>query len=309
MKIPGSVSSACFTIRVICSLSRLPFLTVGILPFLLGTMIAVQDGFLISVPVFFLGIAGTICIMLAAYYAGEYYDQIEDGLGNPAEKSRFAGGSLVIQKGLVNPEKVRRATIPVLLVALVIGLVLWLICQTGPLTLPLGLLGMAGGYLYSAQPVRWVTRGLGELWIAFCYGWLAPAAAYYLQTGDFSVWQTMISIPVAASISAVIIINEFPDYYADKKAGKRNLLVRFGLKKGAILYGLCIIITVLFSGILLGYISAPLLLAPVLIGGSILLFGIQKGLYLYPDFREKMCCGTILLFCLVNIIFITAGMR
>ncbi len=308
MKIPGYVSSACFTIQVICSLSRLPFLIVGILPFLLGTVVAVQNGFLLSVPVFLLGIAGTICIMLAAYYAGEYYDQVEDGLGNPAEKSRFAGGSLVIQKGLVNQEKVRGATILVLLVALVIGLILWFIYHTGPLTLPLGLLGMAGGYLYSAQPVRWVTRGLGEIWIAFSYGWLAPAAAYYLQTGGFSLWLTMISIPVAASISAVIIINEFPDYHADKKAGKRNLLVRLGFKRGAILYCLCIMITILFTAILLWSISASILMTPVLIGGFILLFGIQKNLNLHPVFREKMCGGTILLFCLVNIIFIMAGM-
>lgn len=47
-----------------------------------------------------------------------------------------------------------------------------------------------------------------------------------------------ISLPIAFTIFNVILINEFPDYSADKEFGKKNLVVRFGKKKMSKLYAL-----------------------------------------------------------------------
>jgi len=62
----------------------------------------------------------------------------------------------------------------------VIGLILQFYYKTGPWTIPLGVIGMITGFFYSTPPPRWVKRGIGELLIGFCYGWLPVAAAFYL---------------------------------------------------------------------------------------------------------------------------------
>jgi 1,4-dihydroxy-2-naphthoate octaprenyltransferase len=97
---------------------------------------------------------------------------------------------------------------------------------------------MVGGFFYSTRPVRWVSRGWGELWIAFCYGWLPVAVGYYLQAGRIAPLVHWLSAPIGLTIFNVILLNEFPDYPADLAAGKTNLAVRLGPERAAYLYSL-----------------------------------------------------------------------
>ncbi len=144
------------------AMARPPFHLVGVLPFVLGA----------------------IFIMLATYCGGEYWDYQEDHLSKEEGKSKFAGGSGVIPGGILPRKSAFYASLISLSIAVVIGFILQFPLHSGVLTLPLGTVGALGGFLYSARPVRWVKRGLGELWIAFCYGWLTVAASYYLQTSN-----------------------------------------------------------------------------------------------------------------------------
>lgn len=277
-------------------LSRLPFHIVGVLPFILGTLLAIHDGYQMQTTVLGLGILGTVFIMLATYYSGEFFDQEEDTQSGKTEKSRFSGGSQAIQRGLVHPDHVIWAALIALGIAGIIGIIIWLGLGTGPLTIPLGALGMAGGFLYSAKPVRWVSRGLGEVWIAFCYGWLPVAAAYYLQSGTIPISVTSISIPIACSIFAVILMNEFPDYEVDKETGKRNLLVRLGPQRGAVLYAVACIGAVIAAGFLSIHIQSGFIyLIPAILLGILLSILMLKGEWKSVSLREWLCGGTFLL--------------
>jgi 1,4-dihydroxy-2-naphthoate octaprenyltransferase len=182
------------------------------------------------------GVADVVLIMLATYYAGEYWDQAEDALAGELGRSRFSGGSGVIQRGLLPRRTPLIASIVSLVLAVAVTLVLQFIYDTGPWTLALATVGMVGGFFYSTRPVRWVGRGWGELWIALCYGWLPVAVGYYLQTGTIHSIVHWVSLPIALTIFDVILLNEFPDYAADRAARKGNLLVRFGPVAGARLY-------------------------------------------------------------------------
>ena len=218
------------------ALSRPPFHTVGILPFVLGTILARYQQGTFHLPVLIWGIAGVMLIMLVTYYAGEYWDYYEDHLSARLNPSKFAGGSRVIQRGVLPRHFARNASFVCLVLALCVGIILQFGYRTGPWTLPLGILGLLGGFFYSARPVRWVSTGFGEIWIAFCYGWLPIAASYYLQTGSISPLVHWLALPVGLSIFNVILLNEFPDYGADQTAGKKNMMVRFGPKKASHLY-------------------------------------------------------------------------
>jgi 1,4-dihydroxy-2-naphthoate octaprenyltransferase len=223
-------------IQALFALSRPPFHTVGVLPFVLGTILAYYQESVFSWAILIWGIVGVVLIMLATYYAGEYWDFREDELSARTYPSKFAGGSRVIQRGILPRHFARNASFFCLILALGVGIILQFVYHTGPFTLPLGIVGILGGFFYSARPVRWVSTGFGEVWIAFCYGWLPIAAAYYLQTGYISSLVHWLAIPVGLSIFNVILLNEFPDYEADQKTDKKNILVRGGAKKASHIY-------------------------------------------------------------------------
>ena len=220
------------------ALSRPPFHSVGVLPFVLGGVLAWRLDGAFRWDVCAWGTLGVVLVMLATYYAGEYWDYTEDTLSARLGPSRFAGGSRVLQHGLLPRRAALWASLVSLLLALGVGLILQLGYRTGPWTIPLGILGMMGGFFYSTRPVRWVSTGIGELWIAFCYGWLPVAVGYYLQVGRIAPLVHWLAIPTGLTIFNVILLNEFPDYPADREAGKRNLLVRLGPERGSVLYSL-----------------------------------------------------------------------
>lgn len=218
------------------SLSRPPFHTVGILPFCLGTLLAWRMDRLFQIDIFALGLLAVILIMLSTYQAGEYFDQREDAISKAFFPNRFAGGSGVMPAGRTSGEVPLWTSFMAIIGAGVIGLVLQFFYHTGPFTLLLGALGALPGFFYSTRPIRLVETGWGECFIGFCYGWLPVAAAFYIQTAYLHPLIHWLSVPIALSIFNVILINEFPDYEADRQVDKRNLLVRLGPSRGKIIY-------------------------------------------------------------------------
>lgn len=218
------------------SLSRPPFHTVGVLPFCLGTLLALRLENVFRLDVFALGTFAVVLIMLSTYHAGEYYDIREDTISKKIFPSRFAGGSGVMPAGRVSGKVPLWTSIAAITAAGLIGALLQFYYKTGPYTFFLGVLGAFPGFFYSTRPVRLVATGLGECFIGFCYGWLPVAASFYIQAGYIHPMVNWLSIPIAASIFNVILVNEFPDYEGDVESRKRNLLVRFGKSGGKIIY-------------------------------------------------------------------------
>jgi 1,4-dihydroxy-2-naphthoate octaprenyltransferase len=225
-------------LRAWFALSRPPFHSVGVLPFILGAVLAWHHTATFHWGIFVWGTIGVVLVMLATYYAGEYWDQREDSLSAALGRSRFAGGSRVLQAGLLPRQSARWASVTALLLALVVALLLQLGYGTGPLTLPFCVLGLLGGFFYSTRPIRWVATGIGELWIGFCYGWLPVAVGYYLQVGHIASLVHWLAIPVGLTIVNVILLNEYPDYPADLVSRKANLVVRLGRRRASFLYAM-----------------------------------------------------------------------
>lgn len=223
-------------IKAWVGLSRPPFHTVGILPFILGTILAYRINSNFSIEIFILGVLGVILIMLSTYHSGEYFDYRGDMISNRLHNNQFAGGTRVLLAGKMSPLVPLWTSIIAIIIAAAIGLFLQFILKTGPCTLLLGFLGAFPGFFYSTEPIRLVKRGIGEIFIGFCYGWLPVASAYYIQTGTIHPIIHWLAIPIGLTVFNVILLNEFPDYEADKATDKRNLLYRIGKQKGLVLY-------------------------------------------------------------------------
>jgi 1,4-dihydroxy-2-naphthoate octaprenyltransferase len=274
------------------ALSRLPFHSVGVLPFILGAVLAWRLEGAFRWDVFAWGTLGVVLVMLATYYAGEYWDYAEDSLSARLTPSRFAGGSRVLQRGLLPRRAPLWASVVSLLLAIGVALILQLGYRTGPWTIPFAAVGLLGGFFYSTRPVRWVSTGWGELWIAFCYGWLPVAVGYYLQVGEIAPLVHWLAVPIGLTIFNVILLNEFPDYSADLEAGKANLTVRLGQERASLVYGLTSLgswVAMLFSlgrGVPIGALWFYL---PVLAISLILVVLVMRGRWRDRATLEKLC--------------------
>jgi 1,4-dihydroxy-2-naphthoate octaprenyltransferase len=215
-------------------LSRIPFLSVGLLPLILGFVLAWRRGYQGPPGLYLLSIFVTLLIMWMTYYLGEKNDLEGDRINRSFNP--YSGGSRVLVHGSLP------ASVPLfwgygcLTAAVFGGLYLFYHYRTGVWTLVLGGVGILSGLTYSSKPFRWAHRGMGEILIGFCYSWLPIATGFYLLAGFFDPMALLLSIPVGVSIFNVILINEFPDEEADRAVGKRNLVVRHGKEKMADLY-------------------------------------------------------------------------
>ncbi|NWG11223.1 prenyltransferase [Candidatus Bathyarchaeota archaeon] len=284
-------------LRALLVLSRPAFHSVGVVPFILGTVLSWRLDGTFNWEIFALGTLGVVFIMLATYYAGEYWDFKEDALSARSGSSRFAGGSQILQRGLLSRYVAFWASIVGVVLALAVGFVLQFGYQTGQWTLFFGVLGIFGGFFYSTRPVRWVSRGWGEIWIAFCYGWLPVAVGYYLQTGTIALVIHWMAIPIGFTIFNVILLNEFPDYEADLSAKKTNLAVRLGLERASLLYSFVNVgsLVAMFFSVSQG---VPLQILwfylPIMLLSLVLVALMMRGYWQNRAILERMCAANLI---------------
>ena len=295
------------------TLVRLGATARGVLPFLLGAVIAWSQGSPISLAILFLSSVAVICIMLMTFLVNEYYDYEGDIINK--EFHRLSGGSRVLAMGLLPRRQSLIAAYVCLTIAVIIGLLLQFYYKTGPLTIPLGVVAIFIGYFYTARPIKLAYRGLGEPAIWFSCGWLATFTGYYLQTGHFDAVTTLAALPGATSVFLLILMNEVPDINSDRAVGKKTLAVRLGREKTAILYSLALIlcylniVAIIFFGVpaITGFLS--IVLVPLIVWNvkTIKQHGLVK-----TEILESLSLRTMLIDHLITIIytvgFIVAGL-
>jgi 1,4-dihydroxy-2-naphthoate polyprenyltransferase len=123
--------------------------------------------------------------------------------------------------------------------------------------------GVVLSLFYTAPPLRFVHRGLGEIVVALGFGPIMVLGAYFVQAQEYALEPLLASIPVGILIALVLYVNEVPDRPADAAAGKRTLPVR--LPKDVVVNGYAAAVAVAFGLIavfaLAGWIVRPALIA------------------------------------------------
>jgi 1,4-dihydroxy-2-naphthoate octaprenyltransferase len=158
------------------------------------------------------------------------------------ERNRFSGGTQVLQAGRIDRRRVVWVAVAALVLAAAAGVYAVLASRQWYL-LPLGFFGLACGALYSVPPIRLVRRGVGEVLIGVCYGWLPVSVGFLLQAGHLPWSVSVISLPVSLTVFNIILLNEVPDHPADCCVDKRNLVVRFGRQAAAWIYAVANLLT------------------------------------------------------------------
>jgi 1,4-dihydroxy-2-naphthoate octaprenyltransferase len=267
--------------------TRPAFFVASILPVLVGTAWAATAYDRFDPLLFALALAATAL----AHAATNVYNDIGDDLigadaGNDERLYPYTGGSRFIQTGLMSRAQMSRLAIGLAALALLLGAMLTLL--RGPGVVLLGAAGLALGLLYSLPRVQLSARGVGELAVAIGLGVLPVLGAVWLQAGAIDVGAMLVCVPVSAWVAAIIVINEVPDIESDRRAGKRTLVVRWGVGGARWIYGcltgialLAAVLAVARHALPMWYLLAAAALAAA---GTKAMLGMRRG----PDERARL---------------------
>jgi 1,4-dihydroxy-2-naphthoate octaprenyltransferase len=242
--------------------TRLPFLSATIVPVLLGILIAARNGAFDPLTAV-LTLIGASCVQLGLNVANDVFDTAQGADDANVTPTKYSGGSRVIQYGLVSFRRMASLATIFYVAAGVIGLLL-LALRGSPALLLIGVVGFVVSLGYTAPPLKFVYRGLGEIAVAIGFGPLMLLGAYVVQTRGVLTWEPFIaSLPIALLVALILYVNEIPDRRGDSRAGKRTLPVR--LSKGAVIAGYRLAAlaayVILVLGVLAGLLPIPALLA------------------------------------------------
>jgi 1,4-dihydroxy-2-naphthoate octaprenyltransferase len=219
----------------------LPFLLAGCLPLWVGALLAGVSGLPVRPWVLGASALAVVALILGAFAAREVFCP---GAGRcPAWRLTFA----------------RRPEIPAyaaLAVAAVLGFALQFGWRTGDFTIPLGGLGILGGYFSFAPPLAWHRRGLGEALGGFCFGLLTVAAGLYLQCGQLLTEVLLYGLPLSFTGFNLFLVYGFPG--PEAAPGSRTLAARLEPLTGALLYTIFNVLTIIGLVLILIFPAASL---------------------------------------------------
>jgi 1,4-dihydroxy-2-naphthoate octaprenyltransferase len=193
----------------------------------LGACFALKDGPL-SIAWLAATVLGIFFIEVAKNASGEIFD-FDSGTDlavKEEDRSPFSGGKRVLVDGLLTRGQTKAIAVAAYALGVASGLAIVAFRQWNVVWL--GMAGVGLAYFYHAPPLKLSYRGLGELAVALCYGPLIAVGTYLVQRGNVRAGIVWASVPLGLMIGAFLWVCEFPDYLADREAGKRNLVVRLG---------------------------------------------------------------------------------
>jgi len=247
---------------------RLHFIPTSVLPALLGSVIAWENAGDFHPGYFILVLLGVTLNHLGINMIDDVFDYLHaaDRL-SPEGKNPYSGGSGVLTEGKLGHRSVLSAAAACF--AVTAGIALYLAAAVGWPVLVFAGIGIFSSVFYTAPPVRYGYRGLGELGLLVNFGPVIVLGAYYVQAKTLALEPLAVSLLPGFLMGAMIVVNEIPDIGNDRRAKKNTLVVRLGARRAVTLYGTgllaaygTLVLSVLFGaaspGALLGLAGAPL---------------------------------------------------
>lgn len=187
-----------------------------------------------NLPLFLVAQGFVTTLHLATHYSNEFFDLRADRLN--ATFTRWTGGSRVLVDGRLPPSAA--LAIALLMVACFLtGLAYtwWaqpqLFSEVPRACWLLALGAVVLAWEYSAPPLRFTSRGLGEAVVASMLCVIVPTMGFLLQRGVPSLALGLAALPLCGTQYARMMVMNMPDARGDEAGGKRTLVVRLGVER------------------------------------------------------------------------------
>jgi 1,4-dihydroxy-2-naphthoate octaprenyltransferase len=175
-----------------------------------------------------LALVVSLALIVGVNYANDYSDGIR---GTDDER---AGPLRLVGSKLAAPRAVLAVALASLGVAGVAGVALALL--TAPWLVAVGVLCIAGAWLYTGGSRPYGYAGFGEVAVFVFFGLVAVLGTQYTQALRADWVGLATAVAVGGLSSAVLVANNLRDIPTDRIAGKMTLAVRLGDARTRVLY-------------------------------------------------------------------------
>ena len=212
--------------------------------FILASIIAVSNGIAISYwktgtvdpGQALLTYFGIMCLHISVDLLNDYSD-FKRGIDTDTKRTRYSGGTGVLPENLINPKVIYFAGVIFLILGGLTGL--YFVTLKGIVVLVLLSFAIISIYFYSTNIVN---AGLGELFVAI-KGCMIVMGTYYIQSDTIDLTSVFVGIIVGLLSSVVLLVTSFPDYDADKRGGRRTLVILSGKENSVKIFTAIIMVT------------------------------------------------------------------
>ena len=244
-------------LRLWWALARPFTLTAAVVPVLVGTALAAEDGEFRSLPFLAMLVASAL-IQVGTNMFNEYFDY-RRGIDHPSS----VGIAGAIVTGAMAQGVVLAGALATFAVALGCGV--YLIAVAGTPMLIGGVASALAAFVYSGGPKAVSSTPFGEAEVFVFMGPVIVGLAYFAQAERLP-WEAVVaSLPVSCLVAAILLANNIRDMEGDAAAGRRTLPIALGRERGlrayaALLYGAY---ALLLAAVALGTVPATALAAAI----------------------------------------------
>lgn len=189
--------------------------TVTVIPTLSGGALAAVDGRFSWAP-FIAAVAAAMLVQSGTNVVNEVFD-VRKGIDTITSPR----ASHAVLKGRFTEAGAYRFAL--LLFATGIALGLYLVYLRGPLLLGLGVIGVLGGYGYTAPPFEYKYKALGVPIIFTMMGPLTVIGSYVAVSGAWNPNALVLSLPIGFLVAAIVHGNDWRDISDDTRAGIQTI--------------------------------------------------------------------------------------
>lgn len=226
---------------------RIKFLPQGIMPVLLGTVIAYRVHGVFLRDLFVLAFLGMALVQFGLTMLDDWHDYMRGtDRTSTREKNPYTGGSGVLVDGTISPKEMVSVVALFYIIATAIGL--YLTYLRGMMIFYIMITGFFISIFYSLRPFQFAYRGMGEFMMLLGYGPTITLGAYYVQAQALDLPAFLAGLLPGMLMWAMIVVNEIPDYEEDLASGKRNLVVMFGKESGVRLFSVSLLLIYFYIG-------------------------------------------------------------
>lgn len=195
--------------------------TASVTPVATGGALAALHG-RFDTPLFLASLLGAVALHIGTNVTNEIFD-VRRGV----DQITSPRASQALLKGRLSEREAFGLVIAAFAVATLVGI--GLVAARGLPIFVLGLLGLIGGYFYTAPPFEYKFHALGLPLVFFLMGPLMVAGAYYAISGSLAPEVFWVSLPVGLLVTAILHGNEWRDITEDVRVtGEATYAARVG---------------------------------------------------------------------------------
>lgn len=184
-----------------------------------------------------LALVGLVALHMAVNILNEWSD-MRTGIDLETERTPFSGGSGTLPGGEMGSQTALIFGLACAAIGLGIGI--WFVPRIGTALIPIMIVGGVCVLAYTDALAR---MGIGEIAAGFGLGAGPVIGTALVQDGNWSRAAVAVSIPAFLMTFNLLLLNEFPDEQADRKGGRKNILILLGHRPAALVYAAAAIAT------------------------------------------------------------------